>query len=85
MQISEEQNTQQGKISSSLDKASATMTQNSLPKIDTNSKIAPLYLDKLLKARETLLKANSVYDAVTFKININCIFVLLFAKFTDFF
>ena len=69
MQISEEQNTQQGKISSSLDKASATMTQNSLPKIDTNSKIAPLYLDKLLKARETLLKANSVYDAVTFKIN----------------
>ena len=69
MQISEEQNTQQGKINNSLDKAGAKKTQNSLPKIDTNSKIAPLYLDKLLKARETLLKANSVYDAVTFKIN----------------
>lgn len=69
MQISEEQNTQQGRVNALSDKASAKKTQNSLPRIDTDSKIAPLYLDKLLKARETLLKANSVYDAVTFKIN----------------
>ena len=57
MAVADEKNIEQGKIITPNSKPSANMPQHELESIAVNQKIAPIYLNNIIRAKEMLAKA----------------------------
>lgn len=65
MAVADEKNIEQSKIIAPNSKPSTNMPQHELESIAVNQKIAPIYLNNIIRAKEMLAKANGVYDGMT--------------------